>query len=290
MVVQPTGDNGNYFLSQKRLSYRFEWNEVWSAPIVNFTKHTVQLGGSVASTKEEGQVQASTILIRDSYGTTLRKIDFTGGSPFQHSDIQPAVFAQDHWKATKDLAIDAGVRFEGQDVTSTTRVAPRLGFMWSPHSDPKTIIQGGFGAFYDSVPLQTYALAQYPEQVFTEYGIDGRSSIPAQYRNVTGQSGPDSPWLIHRKGKAGNFAPYTFAGSAEIDQNRFAEAFRAGPLYGKPRQSPTHAHSGPSAARLRLKRYRVVALPPIGVDCQPQAPALPFFVPVLCAKLIDRTA
>jgi len=217
MVVQPTGNTGNFFSSQTRNSHRFEWNEVWSAPIANFPNHTVQFGGSVASTGEEGQVQANTIFIRDNSGTTLRKIDFYGGSTFHHSDLQPAVFAQDHWKAAKDLAIDAGIRFEGQNVTSTTRVAPRLGFIWSPDSNRKTIIRGGFGAFYDSVPLQTYALSQYPEQVFTDYGIDGKPSISAHYQNVMGQSGPDSPWLIHRKVTAGNFAPYTFAGNAEID-------------------------------------------------------------------------
>ena len=217
MVVEPIGETGNYFSSQSRSAHRFEWNEVWSAPMANFPNHTMQLGSSLAATGEDGQVQANTIFVRDNSGRTLRKIDFYGGSPFHHSDLQPAVFVQDHWKATKQLAIDAGVRFEGQNVTSTSRLAPRLGLIWSPDSNRKTIIRGGFGAFYDSVPLQTYALSEYPEQVFTDYGMDGKPSIPAHYRNVTEQSGPDSPWLIHRDVTSGNFAPYTFAGSAEID-------------------------------------------------------------------------
>ena len=30
------------------------------------------------------------------------------------------------------LAFDAGVRYEAQSITSTTRTAPRGGFVWSP--------------------------------------------------------------------------------------------------------------------------------------------------------------
>jgi outer membrane receptor for ferrienterochelin and colicin len=166
MTVLPTGNSGNYFADQQRHSRRFESNELWSLkPMTGLGMHKIQFGSSVASTNDEGQLHAKTITMFDGQGAKLRTIAFTPGSSFDRSDLQPAAFVQDHWTFNSHLAVDAGIRTEAQTITATTRIAPRMGFVWSPTVGERTTVRGGIGAFYDSVPLNVYAFSHYPEQI-----------------------------------------------------------------------------------------------------------------------------
>jgi hypothetical protein len=72
-------------------------------------------------------------------------------------------YAQDEWKVTPKLTINAGVRYDLQFlesiVTDRNNVAPRVGFAWSPDKARRTVIRGSYGLFYDRVPLRALANA-----------------------------------------------------------------------------------------------------------------------------------
>ena len=72
--------------------------------------------------------------------TSVGQVDFGG-------------FVQDDWKVRPNLTVNLGLRYENQDnISSNLNFAPRLGFAWSPHGQqPKTVVRGGFGIFYDRV-------------------------------------------------------------------------------------------------------------------------------------------
>src|SRR5438093_661056 len=78
-------------------------------------------------------------------------------------------FAQDHWTVRPNLAFDGGARIEHQDRTSTVRLAPRIGAAWSPLPHDPMVLRGGFGVFYDRVPLSVYSFGHRPEQIVTVY-------------------------------------------------------------------------------------------------------------------------
>lgn len=232
MTITPVGNLGNYFGSQTRQSSRFESVENYSLkPIQVLGSHSIQFGTTVAHSEDRGNFNARPVLIRDVSGNLLKRIDFQGGRPFDRSDLEAAIFGQDHWSLGTSLALDAGLRLEQQGITATRRIAPRTGFVWLPPGDNKrTSIRGGIGMFYDRVPLNVYAFQDYPHQVVTSFDplgniIDG----PTTFFNVIMTSSHFMPG-VHRRHRPGNFAPYSIGSSLEVER-RFSSILKVSARY-----------------------------------------------------------
>jgi Carboxypeptidase regulatory-like domain len=224
MVLTPTGNLGNYFSQESRRANRFEWIEEWTPRTFHFAgQHTLKFGSVLAHSENVGHFYARPVLIDDASGQLLQQITFSGTGAFDLADTEPAVFAQDHWTLNSHLAIDAGLRLEAQTITYTTRAAPRTGFAWTPDVG-KTVVRGGIGVFYDSVPLDVYAFNNYPEQTITTYNSSGVPvGPPVQYINLTAQAAQSSFPFIHSAQKNGNFAPYSVAWNVAFERavNRY---------------------------------------------------------------------
>ena len=102
---------------------------------------------------------------------------------FQISQTNPnlGVYAQDEWKASPNLTINAGVRYDLQWLqtinTDTTNIAPRAGFAWTPTASRTTVIRGNGGLFYDRVPLRAVANALLSAGNTTDVSKLGRISV-----------------------------------------------------------------------------------------------------------------
>ena len=72
-------------------------------------------------------------------------------------------YLQDEWKLSSRLTVNAGVRYDLQFLdrirTDRNNLSPRAGFAWSPGAARRMVVRGGFGLFYDRVPLRALANA-----------------------------------------------------------------------------------------------------------------------------------
>jgi hypothetical protein len=219
MNLAPAGNSGNYFSEQDREARRVEWMETLSLkPIRGVGTHNLKFGSIVARTTNRGEFIARPVNILDEQERLLRRIEFTGGAPFDLEDLETHFFSQDHWVVTPKLALDLGLRFERQGITETFRLAPRAGLAWTPFDNQKTVFRTGYGIFYDRVPLSVYAFDKYPEQVMTSYAPDG-SVIdgPRRFFNLTDKAERGKNPFIGGGSNAGNFAPYSATWNAEVE-------------------------------------------------------------------------
>jgi hypothetical protein len=80
----------------------------------------------------------------------------TGDSRVAFDLHRAGVYAQDDWRPTEALAINAGIRYEAQSfVDGTTNIAPRLGLTWALR--PNLRLRAGAGRFFDWLEADTVA-------------------------------------------------------------------------------------------------------------------------------------
>ncbi len=72
-------------------------------------------------------------------------------------------YGQAEWKVGPRLTFNVGLRYDLQFLksiaTDADNFSPRAGIAWSPFESRRTVIRGGFGLFYDRIPLRALANA-----------------------------------------------------------------------------------------------------------------------------------
>jgi hypothetical protein len=86
-----------------------------------------------------------------------------GQSVVAQTNPNAGFYAQDEWKPTDSLTVNAGLRYDLQWLETidldANNVSPRLGVAWTPGESRGTIVRGSVGTFYDRIPLRALANA-----------------------------------------------------------------------------------------------------------------------------------
>jgi hypothetical protein len=219
LTITPVGNRGNYFANKTRDASRYSGASIYSfAALAGWGTHNLKVGSYFAGSSENGQLNENPIDILGSLGQWIERIDFPRSHTFQISDIEYSFYGQDHWVVSPRLALDLGVRTESQEVSEAFRVAPRGGIAWTPFAHAGTLVQAGYGLFFDRVPLNVYCFNKYPDQDVTMYGADGEVSAgPFLYLNTLGQVKVKRPFVFQSP-QDGNFSPESAIWSLQIEQ------------------------------------------------------------------------
>ncbi len=97
-------------------------------------------------------------------------------------------------------------------------MAPRAGLAWNPLPGKGTTVRGGFGFFYDHVPLNVYVFNKFPDQTITYYDAEGNVSAgPYLYLNTLGQTKVRHPFVFQEP-IDGNFSPRSINWTMQVEQ------------------------------------------------------------------------
>lgn len=150
----------------------FNKNKSWE--IQNYTttslgksnEHTIKFGGRIRGVSIDDSTSSNfggsyTFINLTNYRDTILRsatpvqFNITTGNPLASvSQVDVGVFFTDDWRISPAFTFSTGLRYEGQsNISDVKDFAPRLSFAWSPGAggakQPKTVIRGGAGVFYD---------------------------------------------------------------------------------------------------------------------------------------------
>jgi hypothetical protein len=261
-TVNPNARSGGFsgFDNQK-----FSRNVIAGNVTNYFGGHTIKAGGDweqINTTVDRYQggagqliyklppISGSPVFYRHRYYVNDKASGFDRNNPATWSIALPltaepktknaSLFAQDSWKVMSNLTINAGIRWERQNVINrdgdsafslSKEWAPRLGFVWDPTSTSKAKVYANYGRFYENIPQDINIRAFGGEVTAFSYNFspDAANFLPdpAAPRRSTllGGAEPVDPDL---KGQyidewIGGFeyevAPYTTAGVRYVHRN-----------------------------------------------------------------------
>ena len=107
-----------------------------------------------------------------------------GNAAYTVNDAIWSLFAQDDYRVTRKLTVNAGLRYERQTFTDANlNFAPRAGFDWNIFGDGSTVVRGGFGIYYSQIvdnDEANYALTG-PTGVFTYTATPTQVGFPTSF-------------------------------------------------------------------------------------------------------------
>ena len=219
MTLSPQQNYGNYYAQQERSARRISGVSTFSfAPWKRWGVQHWKLGTYAAVSSDDGAVAERPVNIRDINGVLRERVAFNRDRQFSVADIETNFFVQDHWIVSPTFSVDVGARVESQQVSHAYRMAPRVGFAWTPVAGQGTTIRAGAGYFYDRVPLNVYAFNKYPDQITTYYdAAGGIVDGPFLFLNTLGQAKVRHPFIFQQP-KDGNFSPRSTTWMVQIEQ------------------------------------------------------------------------
>jgi hypothetical protein len=182
MTLAPEQNSGSYFEQQQRNTRLYQGSQAlhWR-PIEHAGRHLLTLGYSYAYSSYDGQIANDPVQVLRQDGTLSRTIAYAiGALPSQTSKNELALFLQDGWQIHPRLSLDLGLRLDHDSLSADpVNVAPRIGFVFAPTRDRRTAIRGGFGVFFDKIPINVAIFDRFPAQTITTYSPDGSTSVGA---------------------------------------------------------------------------------------------------------------
>lgn len=188
MVLAPEQNSGSYFEQQHRDTQLYQWSQALHLrPLEKAGRHLLTVGYSYAHASYDGAVGNLPVRVLRGDGTLSSSINYGAPIASEESQSDFALFLQDNWQIHPRLTLDLGMRLDHDSLSGgSANFAPRIGFVFAPTRDNRTAVRGGFGVFFDKIPINVAVFTKYPAQTITSYAGDGVTVIdgPATFTHV----------------------------------------------------------------------------------------------------------
>ena len=155
----PTGRLNNLYEIANNFSHQIGGHALRAGVDFLFNNDTITFPRSVRGSYAFSSLAA---FLQGSYNNAGFTQTF-GNTVVPQTNPNVGFYAQDEWKISPRLTLNAGIRYDLQFLksiaTDTNNVSPRMGFAWSPFQSRRTVVRGSYGLFYDRVPLRALANA-----------------------------------------------------------------------------------------------------------------------------------
>jgi Carboxypeptidase regulatory-like domain/TonB-dependent Receptor Plug Domain len=192
MTFFPEQNSGSYFEEQNRRTRLYQWSQtlhLW--PMESGGRHLLTFGYSYMRSSYQGAVSNLPVSVLREDHTLSSRITYSGALASSTSTHELAFFAQDNWQIHPRFTMDIGARIDSDSLSvEPWNISPRVGFVFAPTRDNRTAIRGGFGVFFDKIPVNVAIFPEFPAQTITRYGADGILIVngPATFTHVVATS------------------------------------------------------------------------------------------------------
>jgi Carboxypeptidase regulatory-like domain/TonB-dependent Receptor Plug Domain/TonB dependent receptor len=200
LILYPEINSGSYFELQQRSTQLYQWSQALHLRPYQFAgKHLPIFGYSWSRSAYNGEITNFPVQVLREDHTLSSTITYSGALDSQATANDFAFFAQDNWQIHRRFTLDLGLRIDHDSLSSQQlNIAPRVGFVFAPTRDNRNAIRGGFGVFYDKIPINIAVFNRFPAQTVTDYAADGTTIVdgPSTYTHVT----PNSQYVPYSLG------------------------------------------------------------------------------------------
>ena len=188
MILFPEQNSGSYFEQQQRNTQLYQWSQTLHVrPIESAGRHLLTFGYSYSHSSYNGWVTNFPLQVLREDGTLSSSIRYGSALDSKAGVSNVALFVQDNWQIHPRFTMDLGLRLDHDSLSAEpANIAPRVGFVFAPMRDNHTAIRGGFGVFFDKIPINVAIFTRFPAQTITSFAPDGVTIVtgPATYAHV----------------------------------------------------------------------------------------------------------
>ncbi len=177
-VIGPSSVAGNYFKASRDRSGRVQgYANLFLPPVQLWGSHEFQFGTNLNRLSMNEVASRRPILINRTDGTLQRESTFSPTAPFSSHNLEASAYAQDRWMPAKPVMLEAGLRYDWDQIVRRSLLSPRLAATWMVTSDGNTKLSAGLGISHDPTFLSFITAPFEGQRVDQEFAPNGITPV-----------------------------------------------------------------------------------------------------------------
>ncbi len=180
-VISPKGRSGNYFMQSEGKVRRLQILASVLPPLWSWRgRHSFKFGADANRIASHRIARRKPFEIRTNTGTLSREVDFFGSTRIGRNTSEFSAYLLDRWTLNEKAFLEAGLRFDWDQILKQPLWSPRLAFTWGPSRFPESKFSAGIGVFYDATPLELLERAEDQVRSDTFFDAGGAQAPVSQ--------------------------------------------------------------------------------------------------------------